>query len=79
VFGLSVDISKELSSHGITGKMDTTAEYTAFTGGLGIIAAIVGLIALFYDALNGIVVLVLDGVAALCFLAGGIVGFPKLF
>jgi len=59
--------------------MRTTAGFTAFAGGLGIVAALVGLLALFWDSLNWIVTLVLDGLAALCFLAGGIVGIPKQF
>jgi len=68
VFGLSVDLAR--GQH--IGTAPSTTGYSAFTGGFGIIAAIVGILALFIDKLDGMITWALDALAAVCFLAGGI-------
>ncbi|KAF1984232.1 hypothetical protein K402DRAFT_406202 [Aulographum hederae CBS 113979] len=50
----------------------TQLTYAAFCGGFGIFAGLVGFVAIFFDKLDGIVTWVIDGLAALFFLAGGI-------
>jgi hypothetical protein len=47
--------------------------YGAFSGGIGVVAALIGTVALFIDSLDGIVTWVLDGVSALALLAAGVV------
>jgi hypothetical protein len=49
--------------------------YGAFCGGAGLLIAIVGIVSCFFEMLQGIVVLALDGVAALFVVAGGIVSY----
>jgi hypothetical protein len=49
-----------------------TTEYSAFTGGFAMIVAAIGFVSLFVEFLQGIIMLVLDGLSALLFLAGGI-------
>jgi len=68
VLGLSVDLAKGQ----VVGNTPATTGYSAFTGGLGIIAAVVGILALFIDALDGIITWAIDALASVCFLAGGI-------
>jgi hypothetical protein len=50
-----------------------TINYAAFTGGFGMVAAIVGVAALFVEPLAGLVMAAIDTLASLLFLAGGIV------
>ncbi|KAF9883248.1 hypothetical protein FE257_003804 [Aspergillus nanangensis] len=68
VLGLSVSLAKGQ----VLGNVPPVTGYAAFTGGLGIIAAIVGVTALFVSSLEGLITWALDGVACLAFLAGGI-------
>ncbi|QDS71919.1 hypothetical protein FKW77_000523 [Venturia effusa] len=73
VFGLSVDISKEICQYGPCDQANgSTTGYTAWAGGFGIIASIIGLVSLFWDSIKPMITLVMDGFAALFFLAGGI-------
>ena len=53
--------------------MPATTGYGSFTGGLGILAAIVGFAALSTNFLEGIISWAIDGLAGVAFLAGGIV------
>lgn len=52
--------------------MPATTDYSAFAGAFGLIAALVGIAALFVDSLNGIITWALDALAAVFLLAGGI-------
>lgn len=54
------------------GDAPVTTKYSSFTGGFGIIAAIVGFVGLFIDAIPDLVPLALDGLSGVFFLAGGI-------
>ena len=47
--------------------------YGAFCGGAAIVFAAVGVLAVFFDRLQGIIMLALDGLAAFFLVAGGIV------
>jgi hypothetical protein len=47
--------------------------YGAFCGGAGLLCAAIGVVACFFEALQGIIMLALDGLATLFVLAGGIV------
>lgn len=72
VLGVSVTLAK----HQVYNSVPAATGYSAFTGGLGILAALVGFVALFASSLDGIVTWVLDGLASLAFLAGGLVCTP---
>lgn len=69
-----MDISKEICGHGHCDyAKGRTTGFIAWAGGFGIIASIIGLLALFWYSIKPTVTLILDGFAALFFLAGGIV------
>ncbi|OXV08891.1 hypothetical protein Egran_03346 [Elaphomyces granulatus] len=68
VLGLSVSLAKGQ----VIGSVPATTGYGSFTGGLGILAAIVGFAALLTDFLEGIISWAIDGLACVAFLAGGI-------
>ncbi|KAL1964225.1 hypothetical protein VTN77DRAFT_7183 [Rasamsonia byssochlamydoides] len=68
VLGLSVTLAKGQ----VVNSVPATTGYGAFTGGLGILAALIGFGSLFVDSLNGIITWALDGLASLAFLAGGL-------
>jgi hypothetical protein len=55
------------------GKIDSLISYGAFCGGAGFILAVVGVAAMFFDGLKGIIILALDGLAGFFLLAGGLV------
>jgi hypothetical protein len=77
VLGIAISLAKEEgpSKEGFGGHPSQVG-YSAFTGGLGLLAALVGVAALFIGALDGVFMWALDGLASLCFLAGGIVSLP---
>ncbi|RHZ58355.1 hypothetical protein CDV55_104603 [Aspergillus turcosus] len=68
VLGLSVTLAKGQRY----GSVPAATGYAAFTGGAGILAALIGCAALFVDALRGIISWAIDGLASLALLAGGI-------
>jgi hypothetical protein len=47
--------------------------YGAFCGGAGLLIAAIGVVACFFEALQGRIMLALDGLATFFVLAGGIV------
>lgn len=55
------------------GHNPSLINYGAFCGAGGLLFAIIGLGALFFDAIMGIVVLAVDGIATFFLLAGGLV------
>ena len=55
------------------GKAPALLDYGAFCGGAGILIALIGVVATFVEALPGIIMLALDGIATFFVLAGGIV------
>ena len=59
--------------------MSSLISYGAFCGGAGLILAVVGVAAMFFDLLTGIIVLGLDVTASFFLLAGGLVSFATLF
>ncbi|KAF2093659.1 hypothetical protein NA57DRAFT_81159 [Rhizodiscina lignyota] len=69
VLGLSVSLAKG-QAPGFS--VPATTAYSSFTGGFGMVVALIGLISIFVEFLQGIVMLVLDALASLIFLAGGI-------
>lgn len=69
VLGLSVTLAKGQRY----GSVPAATGYAAFTGGAGILAALIGCAALFVDPLRGIISWAIDGLASLALLAGGIV------
>jgi hypothetical protein len=73
VLGIAVSLAKEEGGKAWVVGIPPQVGYSAFTGGLGCLAALVGAAALFVSALDGLVMWVIDGLASLCFLAGGIV------
>jgi len=58
------------------GHNPSIIDYGAFCGGAGLFFAIVGIAAMFFDGLSGLIVLCLDGIATFFLLAGGIVSRP---
>jgi hypothetical protein len=50
--------------------------YGAFCGAASLIIALVGIAAIFFEALQGIVMLALDGLTCFFLVAGGIVSYP---
>lgn len=72
VLGLSISLAK---GQGF-GKVPPETGYAAFTGGLGIVAGLLGIISLFVENLDGVITWLVDGVASVALLAGGIVRFP---
>ncbi|PLB48535.1 hypothetical protein P170DRAFT_465849 [Aspergillus steynii IBT 23096] len=68
VLGLSVALAKGQS----VGSAPAITGYAAFTGGLGIVASLVGVAAFFISSLDGLISWAVDGLASLVFLAGGI-------
>lgn len=82
VLGLSVtlakgqapsDFKKQFPNAGydLPGVPATTA-YSSFVGGFGMLVALIGFASLFVELLQGIIMLVLDGLASIIFLAGGL-------
>jgi hypothetical protein len=59
------------------GHNPSIIDYGAFCGSAGLIIAVVGIAAIFFDALQGIIVLALDAFAAFFLLAGGLVSRPQ--
>jgi hypothetical protein len=61
------------------GKGPALIGYGAFCGGAGIVIGAIGVIACFFDKLQGIIMLGLDAFASFFLLAGGIVRSPLPF
>lgn len=55
------------------GRWPSSTDFSAFVGAWGLLDALVGLVAVFVTALPLIAILVLDGLAAVFYLAGGVV------
>lgn len=76
VLGLSVNLAKGQAGSDDWDWLDhhvpATTSYSAFTGGFGMFVALIGFVSLFVDFLQGIIMLVLDTLAGICLLAGGI-------
>ncbi len=69
VLGLSVTLAKQQ----VHGSPPTPTSFGSFAGAFGIIAAAVGIVGLVVEAVPVLVVLVVDALAAIFYLAGGIV------
>ncbi|KAH8912760.1 hypothetical protein BR93DRAFT_922724 [Coniochaeta sp. PMI_546] len=68
VVGLSVTLLKGQ----VYGTTPTTTRYSVFTGAFGMIVAFLGLICLFISAIPAIVPMILDSLAGILLVAGGI-------
>jgi hypothetical protein len=68
VLGLSISLAKGQ----VVGSAPATTGYSGFCGAFGIIAAVIGIAAIFFEGVNGIITWIADGLAALVLLAGGI-------
>ena len=62
-----------LAKQQVLGSVPSETGFGSFTGAFGIIVATLGIAAIFFEAIPGVVTLVADGLAAVCFLAAGIV------
>ncbi|KAJ5633239.1 hypothetical protein N7490_009578 [Penicillium lividum] len=69
VLGLSIAIARQQ----YIGSVPSQTGYAAFAGALGVLVSIIGVVALWVESLSGIIIWVLDGVAAVALLAAGIV------
>lgn len=54
-------------------KAPSLIDYGAFCGGAGLVISLVGVVAAFFEPLQGLITMALDGLAAFFLLAGGIV------
>ena len=72
VLGLSVTLAK----HQVNGAVPSETGFGTFAGAFGIIAAIIGLVAVFVESVPGIVSLAADALAAIFYLSGGVVSLP---
>lgn len=68
VLGLAVTLVRAQ----VFGGAPVTTTYSSFVGGFNVIAALVGMVGLFFDAIPALVTLALDGLAGVFGLAGGI-------
>lgn len=68
MLGLSITLAKGQ----VVGKIPTTTGYATFLGGLGMVASAFGIINIFVDKFGGIIVLAVEGLATLLFIAGGV-------
>lgn len=69
-------LAATLISGQVYGDSPVTTRYSTFTGGLGIIVGAFGAAGLFLTAIPELVVLALDALAGIFFIAGGIVSDP---
>jgi hypothetical protein len=75
ILGISVSLIK---GQAWPSAVPSQTSYAAFCGGWGIVIALIGVVALFVEFLQGIIIAGLDGLTTLLMLAGGIVSFPML-
>lgn len=54
-------------------KAPSLIDYGAFCGGAGLAISLIGVAAAFFEPLQGLIVMALDGLAAFFLLAGGVV------
>jgi hypothetical protein len=73
VLALSIILIKDFGP----GRSWSLTSYGAFCGGASLLFALLGVAACFVDALQGIVMFALDGIASFFLLAGGIVCYPS--
>lgn len=73
VLGLSISLIK-----GQVFDSVAAINYAAFTGGWGMLAALIGIAAIFIEPLQGLIMAAVDGFATLFLLAGGIAIAVKL-
>lgn len=69
ILGLAATLAKQQ----VFGHPPTTTTYSIFTGAFAVIAAAVGTIAMFMEAIPSVVPMGFDAVGGLLLLAGGIV------
>jgi len=69
VLGLSITAIK-WQQHG---SAPATSSYCAFVGALGMLAALIGAAVTFVDRIPDLIMAIVDGLAAILFVAGGIV------
>ncbi|KAK6841252.1 hypothetical protein PG995_000353, partial [Apiospora arundinis] len=67
VFGLSVDLAKGQNK----GPVPPETGFSTFAGGFGLLTTLVGLAALWVDAIPGVATMVADGLAAVIYLVAG--------
>ncbi|CAG8974971.1 hypothetical protein HYALB_00012094 [Hymenoscyphus albidus] len=77
VLGLSVSLITGFGPTSLGGNKDKMPEstliiYGAFCGALGLLVSLIGIAACFVEAIQGIIILALDGLSAFFFAAGGI-------
>jgi hypothetical protein len=72
VLGLATTLAKQQ----VYGSVPATTGYSSFTGGFGVLVAIIGFASLWIEAIPSIIVLGFDGLAAILFACGGIVSTP---
>lgn len=69
VLGLSVTLAKEQT----VGSVPSQVGFSCFTGALGIIVALLGVVTLFFDSIPHIASVVADAASSAVYLAGGVV------
>lgn len=76
IIGLTATLIKDQV---FSGTLPSSIAYAAFAGGFGIVAGVVTIVALWVDVITIIFVLALDALAAVFYIAGGVVRFPFPF
>ncbi|KAK8087888.1 hypothetical protein PG997_002849, partial [Apiospora hydei] len=69
VFGLSVSLANQQR----VGSAPPEIGFSSFAGGFAIVTCLVGAAGLWVDSIPGIVTMVMDGIAAVVYLVGGII------
>jgi hypothetical protein len=76
VIALGLSVSLINGQLAWTGSAPSQTDFAAFCGGWGILIALVGCAALFVEALQGMIITILDASAVLVSFVGGIVRLP---
>ncbi|KAK4995102.1 hypothetical protein LTR66_005010 [Elasticomyces elasticus] len=70
--GIVLGLSISLARHQLIGAVPATTSYSAFAGAFAMLAALIGVAAIFVEAIQGLIMPIIDALAALLLLAAGI-------
>ncbi|KAK4987008.1 hypothetical protein LTR66_007705 [Elasticomyces elasticus] len=70
--GIVLGLSISLARHQLFGPVPATTSYSAFAGAFAMLAALIGVAAIFVEAIQGLIMPIIDALAALLLLAAGI-------
>ncbi|KAK4988441.1 hypothetical protein LTR50_003955 [Elasticomyces elasticus] len=70
--GIVLGLSISLARHQLIGPVPATTSYSAFAGAFAMLAALIGVAAIFVEVIQGLIMPIIDALAALLLLAAGI-------